>query len=108
MNTATTFLTTLDHMSNKLQHDTYRLRPIPLIDDYNSYYPDPDYGFVPYWDTSSYNQHHLYFYNIYNQPAQDIEPDSYETDQALNTVLEKARVDQWQYGQTTHSPTDSP
>ena len=69
-------------MSNRLQNDTTTIRLIPLIDDYNPYYSDPDYGFDPYWDANCYNQHHLYFYHNFNKPNQNIEPDSYETDQA--------------------------
>ena len=95
-------------MSNRLQNDTSTIRLIPLVDDYNPYYPDPDYGFDPYWEANSYNQHHLYFYQKFNKPNSNIEPDSFETDQALSTVLIKDRVDPWQYGtqltrQTTHS-----
>ena len=98
-------------MSNRLQNDTSTIRLIPLIDDSNPYYPDPDYGFDPYWDSNFYNQHHLYFYHNFNKPEQNIESDSHETDQALNTVLTKARVDPWQHGtylthQTTHSDAD--
>ena len=80
-------------MSIRLQNNTSTIRLIPLIDDYNPYYPDPDYGFDPYWDANCYNQDRLYFYHNFNKPSQNIEPDSYETDQALNTVLKKARVD---------------
>ena len=49
MTTAPTYLTTLDHPSNRLQHDTSTLQPIPLIDDNNPYYPDPDCGLIPTW-----------------------------------------------------------
>ena len=50
--------------------------------------------------------YHLQFYNNYNKPDQNTEPDSYETDQALNTVLANAQVDQWQHGrQLTHQAT---
>ena len=40
---------------------TTRFRPIPLIDDYNPTYIDPDYGRDPYWDTEIYNQDLLQF-----------------------------------------------
>ena len=111
MKTPPTFSTTLDPMSNRLQNDTSTIRLIPLIDDYNPYYLDPYYSFDPYWDFNCYNQHHLNFYHNFNKPDQNIEPDSYETDQALNTVLTKARVDPWQHGtyltqQTIHSDAD--
>ena len=45
MKTPPNFSTTLDPMSNSLQNDTSTIRLIPLVDDYNPYYPDPDYGF---------------------------------------------------------------
>ena len=108
MKTLPTFSTTLDPMSNSLQNTTSTIRLIPLIDDYNPYYPDPDFGFDPYWDANCYNQHHLYFYHNFNKTNKNIEPESFETDQALNTVLIKARVDPWQHGtQLTHQTTDS-
>ena len=108
MKTPPNFQTTLDSMSNRLQTDTTTIRLIPLIDDYNPYYPDPGYGFDPYWDANCYNQYHLYFYHNFDKQNSNIEPDSFESDQALNTVLTKARVDPWQHGaqlahQTTHS-----
>ena len=40
---------------------TTRFRPIPLIEDYNPTYIDPDYGRDPYWDTEIYNQDLLQF-----------------------------------------------
>ena len=83
-------------MSNRLQNDTTPIRLIPLIDDYNPYYPDPDYGFDHYWDANCYNQHHLYFYHKFNKPSHIIEPDSYDIDKTLNVVLAQARVDPWQ------------
>ena len=108
MKTPPTFPTTSDSMSNSLQNNTFTTRLIPLIDDYNPYYPDPDYGFDPYWDANCYNQHHLYFYQIFNKPNPKMEPDSFETDQTLITVLAKARVDPWQHGvQLTHHKTHS-
>ena len=103
--------TTLDLMSTRLQNDTTTIRLIPLIDDYNPYYFDPDYGFDPYWDSNCYNQHHLYFYSNFNKPSHNIDLDSFEIDQALNMVLMKARVDPWQCDtystyQTTHAAVD--
>ena len=99
-------------MSHRLQNDiTTTLRLIPLIDDYNPYYSDPDYSFDPYWDANCYNQYHLYFYHNFNKPNHNIELDSYEIDQALNMVLAKARVDPWQHDtplrrQITHTEPD--
>ena len=96
MRTFPTSHTTVDPMSNRLQNDTTPIRLIPLIDDYNPYYPDPDYGFDPYWDANCYNQHHLYFYHNFNKPSHIIEPDSYDIDKTLNVVIAQARVDPWQ------------
>ena len=106
-----TFSTMLDSMSNKLQNNTSTIQPIALIDDYNPFYPDPDYGLDPYWDSICCKQHHLKFYQIFNKLDRNIEPDFSVTDQALNTVLTKVRVDPWQHGpylthQTTHSDAD--
>ena len=111
MKTPPTSHTTLDPMSTRLHNDTTSIRLLPLIDDYNPYYSDPDYGFDPYWDANCYNQHHLYFYRNFNKPSHKIELDSYEIDQALNTVLMKARVDPWQHNtppgcQMTHTEPD--
>ena len=97
METPPTSHTTLDLMSKRLHPNTPTIRFIPLIDDYNPYYPDPDYGFDSYWDTNCYNKHHLYFYQNFNKSNSNIEPDSLELDQALNMVLAKVRVDPWQH-----------
>ena len=112
MKTPPTSHTMLDPMFNRLQHDTTNIRLIPLIDDYNTYYSDPDYGFDPYWDANGYNQHHLNFYRNSNKPSHNIETDSYEIAQALNMVLAKARVDPWQNDtpprcQMTHTGSDN-
>ena len=111
MKTPPTSHTNLHPMSTRLHNDTTTIRLIPLIDDYNPYYSDPDYGSDPYWDAKYYNQHHLYFYRNFNKPSHNIELDSYEIDQALNTVLMKARVDPWQHNtppgcQMTHTEPD--
>ena len=72
------------------------MRPLPLIDNYNPYFLDPDFGFDPYWDIQIYNQHHLHFYNNIHRNSTEIESDSYETDRNLNEALTKALVDPWQ------------
>ena len=97
MSTAPHYSTTLDHMSNRLEHDISSIRPIPLINNYNPYYADLDYSFDPYWDTQSYDQHHLYFHHNFDKQTPGIELDSHEIDQALNTILAKARVDPGQH-----------
>ena len=106
MKTLPTFSTVLDPMSNRLQHNTSTIQPIPLIDDYNPYYPDSDYGFDPYWDANCYNQHHLYFCHNFSKPTEDIELDSPESDNALNHTVANACVDLWQHKcQFTNQPT---
>ena len=94
MKATPTFSTTLDPMSIRLQNNTSTIQLIPLVDDYNSYYPDPDYGIDPIWEANCYNQHHLYFYNKYNKPEQDVEPDSPEIEHVLNTILGNVQIDQ--------------
>ena len=90
-----------DLLSNRLQCNTTTIRPIPLIDEYNPYYPDPDFGFDPYWDAQIYNQPHLYFYNNSHPNDSSKEPDSYNDDRNLNLALTKALVDPWQTKRTT-------
>ena len=105
MKTASKYFTTLSHMSNRLQHDTSSIPPILLIDDYNLYYLDLDYDFDPYWDTHSFHQHNLYFCSFFTQQTQDLEPDSPESDNALNPTLANACVDPWQRKcHFTHQP----
>ena len=43
-----TNLRELDQWSDRQQYNTTTIRPLPLIDNYNPYYPDPDFGFDPY------------------------------------------------------------
>ena len=112
MKTPPTSLTTSDPMSTRLHNGTTTIRLLSLIDDSNPYYSDPVYGFDPYWDANCYNQHHLYFYRNFNKPSHYIELDSYEIDQASNTVLTEARVDPWQHNtppgcQMTHTDHDN-
>ena len=86
----------LDPQSDGQHCNFTTIRLIPLIDNYNPYYLDPDFGFDPYWDIQIYNQHHLHFYNNFTKKTTDIEPDSPEIDQNLNTHLSAAAVDPWQ------------
>ena len=90
----------LDHQSQRQHCNTATIRPLPLI---HNHYPDPDFGFDPYWDIQIYNQHHLHFFNNFHKPLAEIGTDSYETDQSLNLALTKALVDPWQNKWTTTS-----
>ena len=57
----------LDPQSDGEHCNKTTIRPLPFIDNYNPYYPDPDFGFDPYWDIQIYNQHHLCFYNHFTK-----------------------------------------
>ena len=101
-----------DHGADGPNSTTHHTRPIPLIDDYNSYYNDTDYGFDPYWKIHTYKQRHLFFNTNFDKPDVDIEPDSSQTEQALNQTLTNALVDPWQTNNTLphlpnqHKPAD--
>ena len=86
----------LDLQSDRLHCNTNTTRSLTLIDDYNPYYPDPDFVFDPYWDLQTYSQHHLHFYNNFHKLLTDIQLASYETDRNLNPAHTKALVDPWQ------------
>ena len=91
-----TNLRNLDHQSYRQHCTTATTRPLPLIYNYNPYYPDPDFGFDPYCDIQIYNQYHLLFYKDFTKNITDIEPDLLEIDLKLNTHLSTAAVDSWQ------------
>ena len=101
-----------DHGSDGPNATTHHTHPIPLIDDYNSYYNDPDYDFDPYWETHTYKQRHLFFNTNFDKPDVDIEPDFSQTEPALNQTLTNALVDPWQTNNTLphlpnqHKPAD--
>ena len=93
--TPTQFCTS-DHRSGGLDSNSYSIRPLPEVLDYNPYYQDPDNGIDPYRDIHLYSQHHLAFYTNFTKPPIDIEPDCPAIDGALNNVLTKASDDAWQ------------
>ena len=80
-----------------------RFRPIPLTDDYNPTYIDPDYGRDPYWDTELYNQDLLQFQYILD-----------DIDRYNKTLLEnppithnkktRALIENWQMNDGTNHP----
>ena len=83
-----------------------RFRPIPLIDDYNPTYIDPDYGRDPYWDTELYNQDLLQFQYVldnidhYNRTVHENPP---------ITHIKKTRavIENWQVNDGTNHPVFS-
>ena len=76
-----TNLHNLDLQSNRQHSNTTTIRTLPLIDNYNPYYSDPDFGLDPYWDVQIYNQHHLHFYKDFTKNTADIETDQPQIDQ---------------------------
>ena len=105
MTTTHTYLYNVGHESVRLHTNTYNLLPLPFIDNYNPYYPEPNYGFDPYWDVHLYNQYPLFFYHNFDKQEHELEQEFHEADQALNIVFANTRVDTWQ---TKCDPIGSP
>ena len=82
---------------------TTRFRPIPLIDDYNPTYIDPDYGRDPYWDTELYNQDSLQFQyvldviDLYNRTVHENPP-------ITHNKKTRALIENWQMNDGTNHP----
>ena len=82
---------------------TTRFRPIPLIDDYNPTYIDPDYGRNPYWDTEIYNQDLLQFryvtddFEHYNKTVHENPP-------ITHNKKTRALIEKWQMNDGTNHP----
>ena len=82
---------------------TPRLRPIPLVDDYNPTYIDPDYGSDPYWDTKLYNQDLLQFQYVlddihhYNKTVHENPP-------ITHSKKTRALMENWQLNDGTNHP----
>ena len=80
-----------------------RFRPIPLIDDYNPTYIDPDYGRDPYWDTELYNQDLLQFQYVlddidhYNRTVHENPP-------ITHNKKTRALIENWQMNDGTNHP----
>ena len=82
---------------------TTRFRPIPLIDDYNPTYIDPDYGRDSYWDTEINNQDLLQLQYVlddiehYNRTVQENPP-------ITHNKKTRALVENWQMSDGTNHP----
>ena len=82
---------------------TTRFRPIPLIDDYNPTYIDPDYGRDTYWDTEIYNQDLLQFQyvlddiELYNKTVHENPP-------ITHNKKTRALLENWQMNGGTNHP----
>ena len=82
---------------------TTRLRPIPLIDDYNSTYIDPDYGRDPYWDTEIYNQDLLQFQYVLDDIAH-YKTKVHENPPITQNKKTRALIKNWQMNDGTTHP----
>ena len=82
---------------------TTRFRPIPLIDDYNPTYIDPDYNRDPYWDTELYNQDSLQFQYVlddidhYNRTVHKNPP-------ITHNKKTRALIENWRMNDGTNHP----
>ena len=82
---------------------TTRFRPIPLIDDYNPTYIDPDYGRDPYWDTELYNQDLLHFQYVLDD-IENYNTTAHENPQITHNRKTRALIENWQMNDGTKHP----
>ena len=82
---------------------TTRFRPIPLVDDYNPTYIDPDCGRDPFWVTELYNQGLLQFQYViddndhYNKTVHENPP-------ITHNKKTRALIGNWQMNDGTNHP----
>ena len=82
---------------------TTRFRPIPLIDEYNPTYINPDYGRDPFWDTEIYNQDPLQFQYVlddiehYNKTVNENPP-------ITRNKKTRALIENWQMNNGPNHP----
>ena len=82
---------------------TTRFRPIPLIDDYNPTYIDPDYGRDPYWDIEIYNQDLLQFQYVLDDIAH-YQTTVHENPPITHNQKTRALIENWQMNDGTNHP----
>ena len=82
---------------------TTRFRPIPLIDDYNPTYIDPDYGRDPYWDIEIYNQDLLQFQYVLDDIAH-YQTTIHENPPITHNKKTRALIENWQMNDGTNHP----
>ena len=82
---------------------TTRFRPIPLIDDYNPTYIDPDYGRDPYWDIEIYNQDLLQFQYVLDDIAH-YQTTVHENPPITHNKKTRALIENWQMNDGTNHP----
>ena len=82
---------------------TTRFRPIPLIDDYNPTYIDPDYGRDPYWDIEIYNQDLLQVQYVLDDIAH-YQTTVHKNHPITHNKKTRALIENWQMNDRTHHP----
>ena len=82
---------------------TTRFRPIPLIDDYNPTYIDPDYGRDPYWDTEIYNQDLLQFQYVLDD-IEHYNKTVHENPPITHNKKTRALIENWQMNDGSQTP----
>ena len=82
---------------------TTRFRPIPLIDDYNPTYIDPDYGRDPYWDTEFYN-HDLFQFQYVLDDIDHYNKTVHENPPITHNKKTRALIENWQMIDGTNHP----
>ena len=83
-----------------------RFRPIPLIDDYNPTYIDPDYDRDPYWDTEVYNQDLLQFQYVLDD-IEHCNQTVHENPPITHNKKTRALIENWQMNDGTNHPVFS-
>ena len=78
-------------------------RPLQLIDNYDPYFEDPQYGRDPYWDEEIYDQEKLDFYTNYTSES-EVEPDDWETDRKIKPFFTYVTIDLWSPNPQPQSP----
>ena len=82
---------------------TTRFRPIPLIDDYNPTYIDPDYGRDPFWDSELYNQDLLQFQYVLDD-IEHYNTTVHENPPITQNKKTRALIENWQMNDGTNHP----
>ena len=82
---------------------TTRVRPIPLIDDYNPTNIDPDYGRDPYWDTEIHNQDLLQFQYVLDD-SEHYKTTVHENPLITHDKKTRALIENWQMNDGTNHP----
>ena len=77
--------------------------PIPLVDDINPTYIDPDYGRDPYWDTELYNQDLLQFQYVLDD-IEHYNKTVHENPPITHNKKTRALIENWQMNDGTNHP----